>query len=155
MGWEKEWKNSPEFIKKIDSEYDNKIEIFDEEVCSNLKPITFKDGHKSRSIDVIIIGDLGLDFDDDGWNIYHIPTLACFSSAVPGYIPTTPRQDNFVNEVSWEYDSDQLLTWMKKVQENYPTAWGMLRCLTPENYSGKGQSAKDIIQKWCLSVSVI
>jgi hypothetical protein len=86
-----------------------------------------------------IVGDLALDFTDEGWNIYHVPTGACFDKAVPEGI----------------YDKQPLLDWMKKVQEVNPTAWTMLRLLKPENYDKNGTQAKKIIQEWCLSVPVL
>lgn len=120
--------------------------------------ITIKHGQKSYTFAGEIIGDLALDFSDDGWNIYHVPTLSCFSKAVPPTIHHNmiETEDSTIQDVdeNFEYDREQLLAWMKKVQENYPTSWQMLRLLTPQNYADKGQSAKDIILKWCLSVPV-
>lgn len=99
-----------------------------------------------RIASAIKIGDLALEYDDDGWEMYHVPTLTKFSKAVPGNFMKEPNNDS--------YEKDQLLNWMKKVQENYPTSWQMLRLLTPQNYNDKGQQAKDIILNWCLSVKV-
>lgn len=130
-----------------------------------IKLLTIIHGHKQYDVIVIIIGDLALDYDDEGWNIYHVPTLTLFSKAVPHcYKHEQQCTDNIYGEICnciggpqilcYEYDKQPLLNWMKKVQENYTTAWTMLRCLTPETYSDSGQSAKDIILKWCLSVKV-
>jgi|SRR5882762_8286945 len=107
----------------------------------------------NKTIQVIIVGDLGLDFcepeeKDEGWNIYHIPTLACFSSAVPF------RPDAIYPAEEFEYDKQPLLNWMARVQENYPTSWQVLRLLTPDIYQDNGATAKEIIQEWCLSVKV-
>lgn len=137
MNWSKEWKTPEAPIAEV-----------------AYQTFEFRDGHKSRLIDVIIVGDLGLDFGDDGWNIYHIPTLSCFSKAVPGYNKIKINWGNETVESCWNYDRDQLLSWMKKVQENYPTTWTMLRLLTPENFKDKGESAKQIILDWCLSCPV-
>lgn len=122
--------------------------------------LTITHGHKNYDVVVTIIGDLALEYDDEGWNIYHVPTLTLFSKAVPvnhaeDCISHTPNDfTKCTSNCNFEYDKQSLLNWMKKVQENYPTAWTMLRCLTPETYSDSGQSAKDIILKWCLSVKV-
>ena len=106
--------------------------------------LRFKHNNKWRDIQATIIGDLALEYDDNGWMIFHVPTLACFDKAVPAYL--------FEGTEEYIYEKDELLRWMAKVQANYPTAWGMLRLLTPENYESSGESAKEIIQKWCLSV---
>lgn len=118
-----------------------------------------------------IIGDLALDFTDEGWNIYHVPTGACFDMAVPpihceycgeGKSTGLPNNacENCMNTGvrkpnEYEYTKEQLLTWMTKVQQSNPTAWTMLRLLKPDNYAKNGTSAKKIIQEWCLSVAVI
>lgn len=106
-----------------------------------------------RIVTAEVIGDLALDFGDE-WEIYHVPTLTRFSEAVPINIKEGPN-DKGQSIISFDYTKPQLLSWMKKVQEQYPTAWQMLRQLTPENYADNGDSAKDIIKKWCLSVPVI
>lgn len=107
----------------------------------------FQDGNKKRSLDIIIIGDLALDYDDDGWNIYHVPTGTVFTKAVPTFKTDIQAKCTL-------YEQSELLEWMKKVQENYPASWTMLRLLTPDNYRDKGESAKRIIKEWCLSVKV-
>lgn len=138
---------------------------------------TIKVGNKN--IQVIVVGDLGLDFcepgeKDEGWNIYHLPTLACFSSAVPP-IPCSYCIDNdsgkkFVQNCEncmnegldkpneFHYDNQAMLNWMAKVQftSDSKTAimWKELARLTPSNYSDNGGTAKDIIKAWCLSVKV-
>jgi len=106
----------------------------------------------NKIIQVIVVGDLGLDFcepgeKDEGWNIYHLPTLACFSSAVPA-------NTEILFKYAYQYDKLELLNWMTRVQENYPTSWQVLRLLTPDTYQNNGETAKEIIQKWCLSVKV-
>ncbi len=114
--------------------------------------ITIKNGNRLETIPVTIIGDLALYHDTDGWNIYHVPTLSLFSSAVPNKYMRQSENLNLASD--YEYDKQPLLNWMKKVQENYPTTWQMLRCLTPDDYEDKGDSAKRIIKEWCLSVKV-
>lgn len=126
----------------------------------------------NKTIPVTIVGDLGLDFcepgeKDQGWNIYHLPTLACFSSGVPSIIcqhclgHCNPLVDGsgYCNKckgtgANFDYDKQPLLNWMAKIQENYPTSWQVLRLLTPDTYKDHGSVAKEIIQKWCLSVKV-
>jgi hypothetical protein len=179
MNWSKEW-GKPQAIKNwkpndpvpVDGE---KLEIIiDEDIKANeamkalgvlplfestereafinkiYKITNIKLGNKS--ISVIVVGDLGLDFcepgeKDEGWNIYHLPTLACFSSAVP-----CKFEHKAID--GYDYDKQPLLNWMTRVQENYPTSWQMLRLLTPDTYQDNGASPKEIIQKWCLSVKV-
>lgn len=102
----------------------------------------------NKTIPVIVVGDLGLDFcepgeKDEGWNIYHLPTLVCVNQGVQ-------PDDNG----TFEYDKPELLRWMARVQENYPTSWQVLRLLTPDTYLDNGTTAKEIIQKWCFSVKV-
>lgn len=106
----------------------------------------------NKTILVTVVGDLGLDFcepgeKDQGWNIYHLPTLACFSSAVP-----CKFEHKAID--GYDYDKPELLNWMAKVQTNYPTSWEVLRVLTPNDYYDKGSVNKEIIKKWCLSVKV-
>lgn len=69
-----------------------------------------------------IIGDLALDFTDEGWNIYHVPTGACFDKGVPpsGFDAYVDSKGAAQADDEFNYDKDQLLNWMKKVQENYP-----------------------------------
>jgi hypothetical protein len=124
------------------------VDIISDGSTREIRPI--KLGNKT--IPVIVVGDLGLDFcepgeKDEGWNIYHLPTLAGFSSVVPSYLIG-------VQGKSCEYDKPELLRWMARVQENYPTSWQVLRLLTPDTYLDNGHAAKEIIQKWCLSVKV-
>lgn len=124
----------------------------EDNIVEEIINIRVKDGQKYKDIPVTIIGDLALDYSDDGWNIYHVPTLQLCSKLVPAYYPATME---FVDgQECYEYEREALLRWMAKVQINYPTAWTMLRCLTPQDYESKGQSAKDIILEWCLSVKV-
>lgn len=134
MTWQKKWTT----LDDVEAIVDDVIKVGSE----------FPDNDKIKEIITRreIVGDLALDFTDEGWNIYHVPTGACFDKAVP------PNSDQW--EPEFNYDKDQLLNWMKKVQENYPSSWQMLRQLTPEDFADKGQSAKDILLKWCLSVKV-
>lgn len=113
--------------------------------------ITVHDNNIPRTINVEVIGDLGLEF-GDSWDIWHLPTGARFSSVVPGFVTTNNNSGHRVE--SFDYTSEQLLNWMKKVQEGQPTAWIMLRQLTPANFRDNGTAAKEIIKRWCLSVSV-
>ncbi len=151
MNWSSKWSNDlvqaasemlkqPNDISRIDPSLET-VKLFQEDLQYERCTIEVKHNNKKRIVEVTIVGDLGLDFDDDGWNIYHLPTLACFDMAVPE-CDKTP------------YDKQPLLNWMAKVQQQYPTAWQMLACLTPDNYLEQRTSAKDIIQKWCLSVKV-
>lgn len=161
MNWSNEWKPpvvNPNTMKALEILSQAKEH---EEINGGLNPLsigidfgskdksilTVMNGQKKYLFHAEIIGDLALDFSDDGWNIYHVPTLSCFSKAVP---------ENIEQGIGagFEYDREQLLAWMAKVQTNYPTSWQMLRLLTPQNYADKGQSAKDIILKWCLSQPV-
>lgn len=129
-----------------------------------IRQFTIKEGHKSYTFVGEIVGDLALDYDaDTGWNIYHVPTLQLCSKLVPCGSFKHSNECNIVGLIGecncepieeYMYEKEALLRWMAKVQTNYQTAWTMLRLLTPENYEGKGQSAKDIILKWCLSVKV-
>lgn len=120
-----------------------------------IRQFTIKEGHKSYTFVGEIVGDLALDYSDDGWNIYHVPTLQLCSKLVPGYVKNLNDKTIVMSGIiCYEYEREQLLRWMAKVQTNYQTAWTMLRLLTPENYESKGQSAKDIILEWCLSVKV-
>ncbi len=106
--------------------------------------LTVKEGDKIRVVSIAeVIGDLALEYAEDGWMIYHVPTLAKFNKAVP----CNPATGD-------SFDKQQLLNWMKKVQEEYKLIWAELRALTPENYEANGDRAKQIIRKWCLSVKV-
>ncbi len=108
----------------------------------------------NRQVNVIVIGDLGLEWPSgpeegwEGWCIYHIPSATKFMKAIP------PRVNIEVNDDAYSYNKQPLLNWMKRVQENYPTSWQMLRLLTPNDYEGKAVRPKEIIQQWCLSVKV-
>lgn len=133
MNWSKEWNDSVSIGVDLASEPDKTV-------------LSYQHGNKQYSAEVTIIGDLALEYDDDGWNIFHVPTLTLFSKAVPA-------KNDYPSDI-YLYEKDELLNWMKKVQENYPTAWTMLRCLTPETYADKGQHYKNIILNWCLSVKV-
>lgn len=127
MAWQKEWKTGDG--KPVKSNVEVK--------------------HVREHLGQTIVGDLALDFTDEGWNIYHVPTGACFDKAVPPIHPAKHEDD-----IDYQYSKDQLLNWMKKVQEANPTAWTMLRLLTKDNYATNGTAAKKIIQEWCLSVKV-
>lgn len=76
----------------------------------------------NKTIVVTVVGDLGLDFcepgeKDTGWNIYHLPTLACFSSAVPFALRVNGWTD--LDEKHYEYDKAELLNWMVLVLDIY------------------------------------
>ena len=155
MAWETKW---PEVDNGTAPSVDpiivgkSTIQIVNE-VSQNIGYKTQQIKLGNKIIQVIVVGDLGLDFcepeeKDEGWNIYHLPTLACFSSAVPF------RPDAIYPAEEFEYDKPELLNWMARVQENYPTSWQVLRLLTPDTYQDNGATAKEIIQKWCLSVKV-
>lgn len=126
----------------------------------------------NKTISVIVVGDLGLDFcepreKDEGWNIYHLPTLQSVSSAVSGTFDhrvdcaiamnktcNCGYDDGLKYGPYYNYDKPELLRWMAKVQTNYTTSWEVLRVLTPDDYHDKGTINKEIIKKWCLSVKV-
>jgi hypothetical protein len=138
MVWSNEWKNSEAFVEKVNKAFDDEF-----------KTITIA----GKPVRVIAVGDLGLEVLEDGWRMHHLPTLASFNSAVPGYYPLNDKGSPKYTEC-FEYEIEDLIKWMKKVQEQYPTSWQMLRLLTPENYNASGEVAKRIIKEWCLSVKV-
>lgn len=166
MNWSKKWPSEAAKVFEDAVRFgtgllqDGKHIPIEKILSVEIKTIEFMHGNKQYHANVTIVGDLALEYDDNGWNIFHVPTLTLFSKAIPGYIPVDSINNlnmitnEYENKECYEYEKDQLLNWMKKVQENYPTSWTMLRCLTPEDYEDKGKSAKDIILKWCLSVKV-
>lgn len=158
MGWSSDWGNREPALLSSEEQHE-------------LRSLTVMNDKKQYTFTAEIVGDLALDYEaDKGWNIYHVPTLARFSKAVPSYAKPTEDQslsytkNEIICEQSYEYSREELLAWMKKVQEpsNYAAGnswlivqgWKELRALTPTDYETKGQSAKDIILNWCLSVPV-
>jgi hypothetical protein len=166
MSWSKEWKNSEGFVERIGKAFDKEFPNVDTHWKVDVKPDPPITTYPAKTIvvagkpvHVIVVGDLGLELLEDGrkFIMHHLPTLASFNSAVPCCFKLTGEKftshENIAKECC-EYEIDDLIKWMKKVQENYPTSWQMLRLLTPETYVDKGESAKRIIKEWCLSVPV-
>lgn len=170
MNWSKEWGNKPDEPKSEAQKVHDDAVMYGIGFIKDGKHVPREDvfvGSESiyetrkiklgnKTIPVIVVGDLGLDFcepgeKDEGWNIYHLPTLAGFSSVVP--LAELIYEGDDVNG-EYCYDKPELLRWMARVQENYPTSWQVLRLLTPDTYLDNGTTAKEIIQKWCLSVKV-
>lgn len=195
MNWSTEWgkpitpsRFTNEEAKEADKQRSDAQKIFDDPVMYGIgyskdgKHVPIEDVliHKpeyqtqqiklgNKTISVIVVGDLGLDFcepgeKDEGWNIYHLPTLQSVSSAVPGIevcpicsgdcASANPPMIYCPMKNRFNYDKPELLRWMAKVQTNYPTSWEVLRVLTPDDYHDKGTVNKEIIKKWCLSVKV-
>lgn len=102
-----------------------------------------------KKIKVEIIGDLALAYEDDGWTLFHVPTLQVCSKLVPGKLYNPDEND----EHHYDYSREALLTWMKKVQESHKGYWASLAQLTPKNHSGM-QLTKDLLLAYCLSVPV-
>lgn len=144
MGWSTKWGDGKPVVSEAKEQ---NVVDFVKHLGYETKTIEVKQHNMKRIVEVTVVGDLGLDFDENGWNIYHIPTLACFDNAVPG-------SEGGVAALEFTFDKLPLLNWMTKVQQSYPTSWQVLRLLTPQNYLDKGVGAKEIIQKWCLSVKV-
>jgi hypothetical protein len=155
MNWSTKWGDGKPVVSEAKEQ---NVVDFVKHLGYETKTIEVKQHNMKRIVEVTVVGDLGLDFDENGWNIYHIPTLACFDNAVP---PCNPDKE----ENLWLYDYDKLplLNWMHRVQfgikllrppQKIDNAWQVLRLLTPQNYLDKGVSAKEIVQKWCLSVKV-
>lgn len=179
MNWSKEWTTKPDggYVYSGDdplppvTKVTFGVDIAKVDDKTILNAFEIKDGNIIRHIEAQVIGDLALEFDDSGWCMYHVPTLSKFDKAVPA-IPCNycidetgkcfvDNCENCMNERvrkpdEYSYDKSALLNWMTKVQAEgmYPTAWQILRGLTPDNYDGKAQAAKDIIMKHCLATAV-
>lgn len=71
--------------------------------------------------------------------VTHVPTLACFSSAIP----------------SGSWTNVELIDWCERVQQVHEEDWAVLRALTPLTYEAEiAYEAKLRIREWCLSVEV-
>ena len=72
MNWSSEWGKSLEDAAKFGTGWikDGK-HIPVEDVYINTI-LSFQHGNKTYSANVTIIGDLALEHDDDGWNIFHV-----------------------------------------------------------------------------------
>lgn len=100
-----------------------------------------------KNIQVTKVGDLALAYEDDGWTLFHVPTLQVCSKLVP-------CKHEYKEIDGYDYSREALLAWMQKVQEHHKGYWASLAQLTPKNYEGKMQLTKDLLFTYCQSIPV-
>jgi len=138
MGWSNSWgnlENSPEFIKKVDEEFDKQFGVYVD------LSIPIKD-QWPRKVRAIQVGYLAVheQLPNSGmalykWQVTHVPTLTMFDRAIP----------------DGDWTQEQLVKWCWKVQQE-TDLFQAICMFDNSNYKTIPKGFIEALQDHCLSI---